>query len=291
MAMTDSKDRARVLVAGCGKLGGAIASLLTADATVFGLRRRTNLLADDIRPVSADLTDPASLTDSLPDDLDIVIYCLTPSRYDDQGYHDAYVRGLKNLLAALSGQPVKRLIFISSTGVYSQDDDSWVNESSPTQPARFSGEQILAGETLALNSQFPATVIRFSGIYGPSRRRFLQEVIEGRMNPHSPAPYSNRIHEEDAAAAVHHLATRALEGDTLADCYIGTDCEPVRLDDVVNWVREQIPCASPVEGARTGGRAGSKRCCNQRLLDSGFTFRYPDFRSGYRAMIDETGQQ
>ncbi|MCP4065801.1 MAG: DUF1731 domain-containing protein, partial [Gammaproteobacteria bacterium] len=34
-------------------------------------------------------------------------------------------------------------------------------------------------------------------------------------------------------------------------------------------------------------RAGSKRCSNKRLLGTGFQFRYPDFRAGYRDMIDQ----
>ena len=32
-------------------------------------------------------------------------------------------------------------------------------------------------------------------------------------------------------------------------------------------------------------RAGSKRCKNQRLLDSGYWFEYPTFREGYEMVI------
>ena len=107
------------------------------------------------------------------------------------------------------------------------------------------------------------------------------------MNPEKPAPFSNRIHEEDAAEAAAHLVKLALSGATLEDCYLASDCEPVRLDEVVDWVRQQTPCAEPVPDARKGGRAGSKRCNNKRLLSTGFQFRYPDFRIGYRAMIEQ----
>ena len=82
------------------------------------------------------------------------------------------------------------------------------------------------------------------------------------------------------------LAEKALDGEVIDNLYLASDCEPVRLDEVVEWVREQVPCAEPVPDARKGGRAGSKRCSNRRLLDSGFQFRYPDFRTGYREMID-----
>ncbi len=288
MAITERNSKPRILIAGCGKLGGAIAVKLKESAQVYGLRRNPARVPEGVAAIGADLTRPETLAGKLPENLQTIVYCLTPSSYDEQGYRDAYVNGLSNLLAALGNQQLKRLFFISSTSVYAQNDDSLVDETSPAHPSRTTGQQILAGEQTALDSGHPATVVRFSGIYGPSRRRFLEEVIEGRMNPEAPAPYSNRIHEEDAAAAVAYLNAMALSGKPLDTCYVASDCEPVRLDEVVEWVRQQVPCAEPVAGARKGGRAGSKRCNNQRLLDTGFTFRYPDFRAGYRAMIENS---
>ncbi|MGO1503258.1 MAG: NAD-dependent epimerase/dehydratase family protein [Marinobacter sp.] len=287
MAIADRNSMPGILIAGCGKLGGAIAGMLKESAQVYGLRRTPERVPEGIEGIGADLTRPETLAGKLPENLDTVIYCLTPSSYDEQGYRDAYVNGLSNLLDALSNQQLKRLIFISSTSVYSQNDDSLVDETSTTAPSRVTGQQILAGEQTALQSRHPATIVRFSGIYGPSRRRFLEEVIAGRMNPVTPAPFSNRIHEEDAAAAVAYLNGLALLEKPLDNCYVASDCEPVRLDEVVDWVRQQIPCAEPAADARKGGRAGSKRCNNQRLLQTGFTFRYPDFRAGYREMIEK----
>lgn len=286
MAITENRRLPRILVAGCGKLGGSIASGLLDHAEVFGLRRDASKVPDGVTGISADLTRPETLAGSLPSQLDVVIYCLTPSSYDEQGYRNAYVTGLANLLEAIGSQSLKRLIFVSSTSVYAQDDDGWVDENSETVPTKFSGQQIIAGEQTALDSIHPATIVRFSGIYGPSRQRFLEEVLEGRMNPQSPAPFSNRIHEVDAARVVVHLVDQALDGETLEPVYVASDCEPVRLDEVVEWVRDQVPCKPPQADARKGGRAGSKRCSNRRLLASGFRFRYPDFRAGYREMID-----
>lgn len=285
MAITEHKQTPRILVAGCGKLGGAIAETLSRQADVFGLRRNPARIPQGVHPLGADLLDQEQVEAVLPDELDVVIYCLTPSSYDEEGYRNAYVRGLETLLAALGPQALKRLVFISSSSVYSQNDDSWVDETSPTEPARFSGQMVLEGEQTALNSGHPATIVRFSGIYGPSRQQFLESVMNGRMDPVSPAPFSNRIHETDAVAAVCYLVNLALEEKPLESCYLASDCEPVRLDEVVAWVRDQIPCAAPQPDARKGGRAGSKRCSNKRLLESGFCFRYPDFRAGYQELI------
>ncbi|MCK7549068.1 NAD-dependent epimerase/dehydratase family protein [Marinobacter koreensis] len=286
MAITESDQRPRVLLAGCGKLGGEIAQRLARRADVFGLRRHGNQVPEGVTGISADLTDPATLRGVLPSEPDIVIYCLTPSSYDEAGYRAAYVTGLSNLLKALGTTRLKRLFFISSTSVYGQDDDSWVDETSPAEPGRRSGQCIREGEETALNSGHPATVVRFSGIYGPSRRRFLDEVLKGGINPGSPAPFTNRIHEADAARAIEHLVERTLSDEPLARLYVASDSEPARLDTVVNWIREQVPCQNPKPDARTGGRAGSKRCSNRSLLQTGFEFRYPDFRAGYREMIE-----
>jgi nucleoside-diphosphate-sugar epimerase len=287
MAITEHQQTPRIMVAGCGKLGGAIASQLTGTAEVYGLRRNPDRIPEGVHPLGADLMIPEQVRSVLPDNIDIVVYCLTPASYDDEGYHSAYVKGLQNLINALDGHRLTRLVFISSSSVYAQDDDSWVDEASTTEPTRYSAQAILAGEKTALDSGSPATVIRFSGIYGPSRARFLNAVVNGDMDPASPSPYSNRIHEADAAAATCHIVEQALAGQPLENCYLASDCEPVRLDEVVAWVREQLPCAKPGPNARKGGRAGSKRCNNQRLLDSGFRFRYPDFRVGYQEMIAE----
>lgn len=287
MAITEHNRQPKILIAGCGKLGGRVASQLSSQAEVYGLRRNPSKVPEGVTPVSADLLDRTTLQQSVPAGMDIVIYCLTPTSYDDAGYTNAFVTGLNNLLSALKGQTLSRLLFVSSSSVYSQNDDSWVDENSPTEPARFSGQAILQGEQIALSSEFPATVVRFSGIYGPSRPRFLTAVMNGEMDPAKPAPYSNRIHEADASAALCHLTQLALTGKPLETCYLASDCEPVRLDEVVEWVRQQVPCMAPLNDARKGGRAGSKRCSNQRLLDSGYRFRYPDYRSGYLEMIDQ----
>lgn len=285
MAISSHQLSPHILVAGCGNLGGAVASALTGLGEVWGIRRTLSAIPQGVHPAPADLLDREELARAVPEAPDIILYCLTPSTYDDAGYRGAYVDGLANLLAVTDCSQLKRLFFISSSSVYGQDDDSVVDELSPVAPRRFSGERVLQGERLALDSGLPATVIRFSGIYGPRRGRFLEAVMAGELNPESPGPYTNRIHEQDAAAVCVHLIKQALAGQTIEDCYLASDCEPVRLDEVVRWIREQVPCQAPDPNGRRGGRGGSKRCNNQRLLDTGFEFSYPDFRAGYRPMI------
>ena len=144
---------------------------------------------------------------------------------------------------------------------------------------------LLEAEQRLHDSPIPGTVVRFSGIYGNDRDGMLSKMRDGSIAPNPDSGYTNRIHEDDAVGALCHLVERELNAGELATCYLASDCEPVRLDDVVAWGREQTPCAPPQPDARKGGRAGSKRCSNKRLLESGFRFRYPDFRAGYRELI------
>lgn len=126
----------RILVAGCGYVGGKLGSLLADDGhEVYGLRRNPDALPTGIKPVAADLSREAP-PDILPQNLDFVFYAVSADGPDDEAYRLAYVDGPRNLLEALSnrGDNIRRFFFTSSTGVYAQSDGEWVDEDSPTEP-------------------------------------------------------------------------------------------------------------------------------------------------------------
>jgi hypothetical protein len=52
------------------------------------------------------------------------------------------------------------------------------------------------------------------------------------------------------------------------------------------WLAKRLSAPPPVReiAAETSGQG--KRCCNARLLESGYAFRYPTFREGYGQLID-----
>lgn len=279
----------KILLAGCGALGAAIGMALAEHHPVWGLRRSSNRVPAPLRGLQADLTQPQTLGPVLREDFEVVIYCLTPTTADDTGYRAAFVTGLDNLLNQLErrSHPPRHLFFISSSGVYHQNDDSWVNEDSPTQPSRFSGQRLLQGEQRLADSSIAGTSVRFSGIYGAGRSRFLDRVRDGWQPAPGPTPFTNRIHQDDCVGSLCHLVRRALQGEPLERLYLASDSEPARLAEVVEWIRSQTPCAPARPDSGSGGRrAGSKRCDNSRLLACGYRFRYPSFREGYAAMIN-----
>lgn len=277
-----------ILIAGCGDVGSQSGLNLAAQGhRVYGLRRNINQLPAGIQGIAADLGQPDQLETALAaltHPVDVVIYAVSAGGRTEQQYQDAYVQGQKNLLQALAHhQHSPRLwLFVSSTSVYGQADGEWIDETSPTIPTGFSGQIMLTAEQTALNSGIPAAAVRFSGIYGPGRNHLLRQAGRGIGFAPEPPRYSNRIHRDDCAGVLQHLITRSRSA-TLAPIYLASDCEPSLLHEVTDWLAEQTGHQITEHSAQRS--AGSKRCSNQRLRESGYTFRYPGFRDGYRAML------
>lgn len=279
---------ARVLIAGCGYVGEALGTLLLGEShEVWGLRRNPRTLPPGIEPIEADLAQRGDLA-ALPKDLDFVFYLVSPTGSEDALYRRAYVDGLRTLLAVLyeSGQR-PRFLFASSTAVYAHNSGEWVDETSETAPEHWSGLRLLEGEQTVLQTPLPATVIRFGGIYGPRRTRLVDEVRSGRaIYPANRPSYTNRIHRDDCAGVLRHIM-RLAEPDSI---YLGVDTEPTDRRNVLTWLAGALGAPEPrAADAREVGQSMrvNKRCRNARLLQSGYTFRYPTFREGYRAVLEE----
>lgn len=279
---------AQMLIAGCGYVGTALGvRLAAAGHEVWGLRRSAIGLPAEIRYLAADLTDPQTLRD-LPPGLEWVFYTAAADGADEEAYRAVYVDALRHLLQALQrqGQAPRRVFYTSSTAVYAQADGEWVDETSPTAPTHFTGKCLLEGERLLLEGPFPATVLRLGGIYGPGRTSLIERIRQGRaFCSAGPPRYTNRIHRDDCAGALHHLMTLA-EPDGL---YIGVDHEPADQCDVLRWLAAQVGAPPPrLEAGADAGRRRqhtNKRCRNAKLVASGYSFQYPTFREGYTALL------
>ena len=271
-----------VLIAGCGDVGCQLGlNLLDQGLEVYGLRRNINQLPDGIQGIAADLSDPETPR-NLPATT-IVVYAVAASRHDEDGYRRAYCEGLQHLLAGLPESP-RHLFFTSSTSVYHQNDNDWVDETSPTQPTSFSGQIMLEAEYIALHSKIPATIVRFSGIYGPGRNHLINQARSGRSAPTDPVLFSNRIHRDDCADVLAHLISRSLNGNPLARIYLATDDEPAPLHEVSEWLAEKLEV--DITDRSAGRRTGSKRCSNRLLRATGYNFRYPTYREGYLSVLN-----
>jgi nucleoside-diphosphate-sugar epimerase len=271
-----------VLIAGCGDLGTEVGLRLAASGrTVLGLRRRAELLPDALDGQSVDLSRQKPV---VPPDTDLVIVTVAAGNPDPEVYRAAYVTGLANLLDALDDARVTpgRFLLVSSTAVYDIDDGSTVTETTPANPGGGTDSILFEAEEL-LRSRVPgAVVLRLGGVYGPGRERLIDQVRAGRATLADRSRLTNRIHRDDAAALIVHLMLREEAPDPL---YLGVDSTPVPGAEVLDFLAAELGLPEP-EIVETGSRrGGNKRISNQRVLDTGFTFSYPGFREGYRAVL------
>lgn len=282
---------------------------------MVGIRRNAARIPAPIIAESADFTNPEALALILArrGPFDLIYFTATPDSYDDDGYRQAYVEGMWTLCEVigllregeddrdgedaasapgLPGQawPVPRLVFVSSTGVYGQENGEWVDETSATEPTSFSGrrlleaEQILAGA--AAGRRVQGISLRLGGIYGPGREMVLARVRAGAPCHAEPVRYTNRIHEGDAVGALVHLGAL----DSPATIYNGVDLEAAADCDVADFIAERLGLPRPERRRSShaplvGVRGGNKRVRSERLQQSGFVFAFPTFREGYAALI------
>ncbi|AOT03598.1 SDR family oxidoreductase [Arthrobacter sp. U41] len=311
-----------VFMAGCGDLGTeAGLRFAAAGHRVVGWRRSPEKLPPAIEGAAADLS--SGELPPVPADTTAVVVAIAADSPTEAAYRAAYVDGLSNVVDAVlrSGAPVRRVLFVSSTAVYGDAGGGWIDESTAPEPGGFSGRIIREAEG-HLASRLRGTgitpvVLRLGGIYGPGRTRLIDQVRGGSAVVPAEPRFTNRIHRDDAAAAIVHLCT--MDSDP-APVYLGVDNEPAELGEVLRFLAAELGLPQPPSdtaesgpkaggnsgaagpsataatagGQKTGGepsRGGNKRCSNALLRSTGFEFTYPSFREGYRAMLAGVGER
>ncbi|OIH99695.1 MULTISPECIES: NAD-dependent epimerase/dehydratase family protein [unclassified Curtobacterium] len=275
-----------VVIAGCGDLGAEAGLRFAGQGhRVLGLRRRAELVPAPITGRSVDLRHEVP---DVPADTSVVVVAFAAGSRDVDEYRATYVDGLRNVLDGIDASAADpRLLVVSSTAVYDVDDGSVVTEDTPAHAGTPTAGVLVEAEALLRERAPGAVLVRLSGVYGPGRERLVDQVRSGsaRLAP-GTSPHTNRIHRDDAAAALLHLAGLP----DPAPLYLGTDDEPVRLDDVLRFLADELGVREPVVGdggARQAG--GDKRLSNALLRSTGWTPRFPTFREGYRAVLAGEG--
>jgi nucleoside-diphosphate-sugar epimerase len=273
------------LVAGAGFVGGPlIGELIRRGERALSLRRSAHEVESGALALRADLLDRASLDAALAGQrVERLVFLASPGGGDVLAYQRIYLEGLGNVLdVLLSRGPLARALVVTSTAVYAQEDGEWVDETSPAL-GQGTARVLLEGEALLASRVSQSSAVRLAGIYGPGRDRMIRAVREGRARIPAEPRWTNRIHRDDAAAALAHLVCREREP---APIYIGVDDEPAQLGDVYRWLAQELPAPEPAVGDdERVPRSGSKRARNARLRETGWTPRYPSYREGYRSML------
>jgi nucleoside-diphosphate-sugar epimerase len=273
----------RVFIVGAGYVGTRAAELLADRGHMVATGRRSRPCARDA--FAMDVLRPDTFPEALRQ-ASCVVYAVAANGFSEVEYRNAYVNGLANAIRFItSGPGRKRLIHISSSGVYAQDDASVVDERSPAKPRGFSGKVLLEGEALAAAAPFEATALRFSGIYGPGRDRLIRDTLSrSPLAATARETMTNRIHRDDCARAIVHLVEKQVVGPL----YIGSDEAPSTLGEIRDWLAERLglaPAPVAVDETASPQRGGNKRLSSALLRSEGFAFRYPTYREGFEAII------
>lgn len=276
-----------VLIAGCGDLGTEVGLRLAATGErVIGWRRSPQHLPSDIEGVAVDLTQHLP---TIPHDTDVVVIATAAGERTEAAYRSAYVDATGNVLDALERDGIRprRVLFVSSTAVYGDFDGGWVTEESPADSAGPTARQVRAAEQVLLE-RVPGrgVVLRLSGIYGPGRTRLIDQITGDSAVLPGEIQWTNRIHRDDAAAAIVHLVTAV---ESPAPVYLGSDEEPVDLAEVLQFLARELGVAEPPRGDAPSSRGGARRVDSSLLRSTGFSFTYPTYRQGYRAVLAGEG--
>lgn len=286
----------RTLIIGCGYIGRWLALEMSRQGhSVTCLRRSAiedeglHIAGIEVIPLDVSRTSSWHKLEPL---FDWVVNCASSNRGGEESYRAVYLEGTRNLLNWLASAPPRKYVYTSSTGIYAQNDGSWVDESAETAPASETGKILLQTENLLREahdrSGFPAIILRVAGIYGPGRtfllKNFLagEAVIEGRGDRHL-----NMVRREDVVGAIR----AALERGQPGEIFNVADGEPVRQGEFYQWLAERLrrPLPPSVETAEPPSRkrsATNKRIANARLREQlGYGFRFPTYRAGYESLI------
>ena len=280
------------LIIGCGYLGQRVAQkwLQAGDQVTVLTRspeRATELAKTGLQTLIGDLTRPESLP-PFPA-CDTVLYAVGYDQSSGHSIEEVYLQGLDNFLARTT-DACGKIIYISSTGVYGQNDGTWVDESSTCQPTRPGGAACLAAESLLASHPrgTGSIVLRLAGIYGPGRIPRQAAIEAGNPVVASENGYVNLIHVADAVEII--LAAEACPDPP--PVLLVSDGQPVLRGAYFQEIARLLGAPSPQfsvpdENSHQSRRATSdKRISNQQLLETlDISLQYPSFREGLAALL------
>ncbi|MDP2784731.1 MAG: SDR family oxidoreductase [Sulfurimicrobium sp.] len=286
-----------LLIVGYGDIGARAAELLSSRYRIYALTRSESALQrarhQGITPVPGDLDHPATL-DRIAGLADAVLHFAPPQR---NGRRD---RRTRHLLAALARGKIlpRRLIYISTTGVYGDCHGERVDETRATRPTtpralrRADAEASL--RRWGTRNGVRVSILRVPGIYAPGRlpvERLEQRIPALRTEDDG---YTNHIHADDLARIVAAALTHGRPGRV----YNAADDTPMKMADYFDLVADHYQLERPrriswqeaqkeISPGMLSYMNESRRIANERIKQElGVRLRYPGVREGLEGMSD-----
>ena len=267
----------RLLVIGFGDIAHRTAALLPNRVEVRAVSRTHGI----------DLDRPETLL-PLAGWADTVLHLAPPP---NQGLTDTRTA---SLLAALEAGRIlpRRLVYISTSGVYGDCGGDWVDETRPVNPQtpravrRVDAERLL----LAWAAMHDRTlvVLRAPGIYAADRLPVERLVQAMPVLADQEDVYTNHIHADDLAA----MALTALGEDAPSGIYNACDDTHMKMGDWFDLVAGRLGLPKPPRVSRKDAEKAipanvlsfmseSRRLVNRKIKASlGVNLRYPTVNEG-----------
>lgn len=280
----------QIFVFGAGYSGKAFARAnRDADTTIFGTTRSLEkfpaLRQAGIVPLRFDGT----LTSEIGDAIGKTTHLVVSVAPDEAG--DPVLGAAREEIAANMPE-LEWIAYLSTVGVYGDHGGNWVDEAAECRPVSKRSAMRVAAEQdwlkLGQDVGRPVAILRLSGIYGPGRNALVNLENGTARRLVKPGQVFNRIHCDDIAGALWHLA----EGNR-GGIFNITDDLPAPPQDVVAYAAQLMgiepPPEIPFETAQLSPMARSfygenKRVANAAIKAAGYGFRFPDYRSALDAM-------
>lgn len=285
--------RERVLIVGCGDVGGRVAGLLRSKVRLLALTssaaRVGALRAHGVVPLQGNLDDRASVR-RLSGLATRVVHLAPPA---PQGAADARTR---TLLQTLRQRAVPRAVVYGSTsGVYGDCGGAWVNETRAVMPATARAQRRVDAE-LAIRhfgraSGVRTSILRIPGIYAADReggtpRERLRKGLPALQSEEDV--YTNHIHADDLARACCVALWRAAPQRVYNVC----DDSDMQMGDYFDLAADLFGLPRPPRISRQQATQQlsplqmsfmreSRRLHNVRMKrELGLRLRYPTVRNG-----------
>ena len=202
---------------------------------------------------------------------------------------------LRRFLLAVQKAP-KRIVLVSTTGVYGDCAGRWIDESEPIKPTVERSKRRVDAE-LALQEWGEKydgdwVILRVPGIYSAERLP-IERLQRGEpILLEAEAPWTNRIHADDLA----RLCERAMQVAPKQSIYNACDGHPSTMTEYFNQVADYVGLPRPPQlslaEASSVVSAGmlsylqeSRRIRNDKLLQElGLQLLYPSLAAGLQAM-------
>ncbi|MCE0559036.1 NAD(P)H-binding protein [Motilimonas sp. E26] len=202
-------NKAKIAIFGCGWLGEPLAFALQAQGWPVSVCRRDTEQVDrlvlsglDAHVIKVTASQVIGDVGAWCAQAEVVIVMLPPRSKSQTP--DIYQQQINQLVIALQSQHVKKVIFISTTGVYAQGDHL-LTETSPLKQG-----SVLVDAEKKMQAAFSSIILRFSGLVDKNRTpaRFLAgKQLEAGLTP------TNLIHQADCIAVISQLLAQDWQPD------------------------------------------------------------------------------